>query len=124
MLAIQRATMTAWRTSSCSDCRHGEHSYHVSSGIGLERTKPGDAFVIGREEQTVYILEVDIGERAGTVTINRQKARLTKRSKFSSNKVCPGLWRIPHAKRPVTGSCGDSNVIIEVPVYLINPTKS
>lgn len=66
-------------------------------GLGW-RERNRKMFVIGRVKQTLYILEVVIGERAGTVTINRQKARLAKRSKFSSNKVCPGLWRIPHAK--------------------------
>jgi hypothetical protein len=71
-----RATIAVWHTSSYSGCRQGEHSYHASSGCGLERTKTEDAFVIEGEEQTLYILEADIGERKGTVTINRQKSRL------------------------------------------------
>jgi hypothetical protein len=120
------ATIAVWRTSSYSGCRQREHSYHASSGSGLEGTKTEDAFVIEREKQTLYILEADIGEREGTVTINRQKSRLLEKRPTPSSHQQGLPWPVARStrKRPVTGSCGDSNVTIDVPVYLINPAKS
>ena len=75
----------------------------LHQGLGW-RMRSGEAFVIERDKQTVYILEADIEERVKgrhhDERLGSQKARLFERPKSAhhprSNKVCPGLWRLPH----------------------------
>lgn len=113
------AAITVWRTSSYSDCRHGEHSYHASSGSGLERTKLEDAFVIGREKQTLYILEADIGGRERLIV----KRLGSKKAPNPPVLIKQGLpWPVAHPtrKRPVTGKLPRQQCHYCNEVYLIN----
>ncbi|KAF8265871.1 hypothetical protein EI94DRAFT_1734420 [Lactarius quietus] len=118
-VTIERPAMAEWRTSSCKDCRHGEHSYYASSGLGLENEIERYVCDWKGETSTIYTRSGHKGRSEGTVTITVGSPGSSKseapnpQHTSESNKVCPGLWRAFHrttGEWTVTGSCGDSNV--------------